>query len=217
MKRAPSPSESVESAAAVKRVVLDRGGPRYGRPVRRFGPPTALFSKPLAFLKYNLEHLESFTPDSTTLNCAFSLIVGATDFFVDEGKREANLKPNLRELLMGQNEWQEQSADQTTKSCGVWLEDHFGYLIVTLKNEPGLGGDPFLQGLLMYSMIITQEEVWDYPLFNNFPRTELHYKVRFIPQAIQRACHFVGYGGESSRHIDRYFHRRHIRGRVARY
>ena len=196
MKRAPSPSESVESAAAVKRVVLDRGGPRYGRPVRRFGPPTALFSKPLALLKYDLEHLESFTPDPTTLNRAFSLIVGATDFFVDESKREASLKPVLQGLLMGQNKWREQSADQTTKSCGVWLEDHFGYLIVTLKNEPGLGGDPFLQGLLMYGKIITQEKVQYRPLFNNFPCTESHYKVCLIPQAIQRACHSVGYGGE---------------------
>ena len=217
IKRAPSPSKSIESAAAVKRAVLDRGGPRYGRPAHRFGPPTALFSKPLALLKYSLEHLESFTPDSMTLNRAFSLIAGATGFFVDESKREASLKPVLQELLMGQNEWQEQTTDRTAESCGVWLEDHFGYLIITLKNEPGLGGDPFLQGLFVYSKITTQEEVRYFPFFNNLPCTESHYKVRPIPQAIQHACHSVGYGGEPSCHIDCYFHQRYIRGRVALY
>lgn len=37
-----------------------------------FRTTQALFSEPLAFLEYNLEHLESFTPHYTTIHHAFA-------------------------------------------------------------------------------------------------------------------------------------------------
>ena len=137
--------------------MLGDSGPRYGRPAHRFGPPTALFSKPLAILKYHLDNLESLTPDPTTLDRAFDLIVYAADFFHDEGWREAVLRPLLQGLLVGKNEWQWSTT--SARPDGVWLQGHFAYLTVTLKNESGLGGDPCLQGMISYGKIVTQEEV----------------------------------------------------------
>jgi len=46
------------------------------------------------------------------------------------------------------------------KSYGVWLEEFFAYLIIEMKNEPaGLGGDQFLQGLIVYNGILPQEKI----------------------------------------------------------
>ena len=144
--------------------MLGPGGPRYGRPTHRFGPPTALFSEPLALLEYDLGHLESFTPNSKMLDRVFDLIVISAGFFVDEKTREVGLKTILKNLLVGRNEWQqsiteEGSKKSSTKPDGVWLEGPFVYLIFELKNEPGLGGDPFLQGLGVYGKITALEKV----------------------------------------------------------
>ena len=141
--------------------MLGASGPRYGRPAHRFGPPTALFSEPLALLKYDLDHLESLTPepDRTTSDRAFDLIVSAADFFHDEVARERSLKPLLRGLLEGRSEWQRPTTGKSAIPDGVWLQGHFAYLIVELKNESGLGGDPSLQGMISYGKIVTQEEV----------------------------------------------------------
>ncbi|KAF9644443.1 hypothetical protein BDM02DRAFT_3190581 [Thelephora ganbajun] len=166
IKRAPSPSKGVKSTAAVMETVCGPGGPRYGRPSDRFGPPTALFSGPLAFLKYDLEHLESFAPDRVTLNSAFELVAIATDFFDEEGKREEALKPILQELLAGKNQ---PTADNAPKPDGVWFEGPFACLITQLKDDPGHGGDPFLQGLLVYGKTITQEEYTPYLKQSNVP------------------------------------------------
>ena len=162
--------------------MLGNSGPRYGRPAHRFGPHTALFSKPLALLKYHLDHLESLTPDPVTLDRAFDLIVCAAGFFLDEDDREAGLRHLFKGLLVGwnewkrniwqRNEWQMSTTGTSAKPDGVWLQGHFAYLIVTLKNESGLGGDPCLQGMVSYSKIVAQEEV----LFGIVPHptTSLH-------------------------------------------
>jgi len=42
---------------------------------------------------------------------------------------------------------------------GVLFEGTFAYLVFELKNEPGLGGDPFLQSLAVYNKIIKRKEV----------------------------------------------------------
>ena len=139
--------------------MLGPGGPRYGRPTHRFGPPTALFSEPLALLEYDLGHLESFTPDSRMLDSVFDLIVTSAGFFPDEKAREIGLKTVLKNLLVGRDEWQQSIAEEGSKSDGVWLEGPFVYLIFELKNEPGLGGDPFLQGLGVYGKITAHDKV----------------------------------------------------------
>ena len=158
IRHGPSPSDSVKSAAAIKETVSGPSGPRYGRPSHRYGLPTALFSEPLAFLKYNLEHLESFTPDHGVLGDTYALVTGSTDFFRDEAVREVFLKFALPGLV-GRNEWQQRTSDKKANLGGVWLEGNFAYLIVESKNEQGLGGDPFLQGLVRYGKIIAQKEV----------------------------------------------------------
>jgi len=50
-------------------------------------------------------------------------------------------------------------ADGAVNADRVWFEGFFVYLIFELKNEPGLGGDPFLHSLAVYSKIIRQKEV----------------------------------------------------------
>ena len=92
IKQGPSPSDSVKSAAAIKETVSGPSGPRYGRPSDHYGPPTALFSKPLAFLKYSFEHLESFAPDHGILDAAYDLDTDSADFFAVEALREMSLK-----------------------------------------------------------------------------------------------------------------------------
>ena len=134
-------------------------GPRYGRPSDRFGPPTALFSEPLALLKYGIDHLESFTPDSTTLDSAFLLVTTSTGFYAEEKMREEALKPILETLLPGDIKWQNPTVGGTPIADGAWFEGMFVYMILELKNEQGLRGDPFLQGLVTYGEVITQEKV----------------------------------------------------------
>jgi hypothetical protein len=65
----------------------------------------------------------------------------------------------LEELIPGNIVWEEPIGDRTGEPYGVWLEGMFTPLIVVLKKEQGLGGDPFLQGLLTYGKVATQESV----------------------------------------------------------
>jgi len=211
IQRAPSPSDSVKSASAVKDATDDPAGPRYGRPSHRFGPPTALFSKPLALLEYNLEHLESYSPGPPMLDLAFEFIVQATDFFPDEDQREGALKPILKTLLPGRSVWTRSTSGKTAKPNAVWLEDFFAYVVVELKNEPGLLGDPFLQGLL--AKLITQPEVLSRTPPNNSPPL-IYIVVRPIPRMDDRTCNSSVHSGEPSHHIYCCFHRRGVCGRV---
>ena len=140
--------------AAVTRIV----GPRYGRPSDRFGPPTALFDETLAILKYDLEHLEGLTPSPKSVDHAFDLVTTATNFFEKEEERGRSLRKHL-DPLVGNVSWGASIAGGTTTPDGVCLEGPFAYLIFELKNEPGLGGDPFLQSLIVYGKNIEQKAV----------------------------------------------------------
>jgi len=154
-----SPSDCVKSFAAIKETVLDRGGPRYGRPSDRFGPPTALFNDALAGLQYDLEHLEALTPQKANISHAFELVSRSAGFFHIEDRREENLRETLKNLLPGESKWKEKMAGGAIIPDGVWFEGSAVYMIFELKNEPGLGGDPSLQCLAVYSRIIQQKEV----------------------------------------------------------
>ncbi|KAF9648791.1 hypothetical protein BDM02DRAFT_3114786 [Thelephora ganbajun] len=213
-----SPSESVRSAAAVKEIVSGPSGPRYGRPSHLFGPPTALFSEPLALLKYDLEHLESFEPDPMTLDRAFELVVGATDFYDGEGKREVALKPILQGLLVGDSQWQMPTAGGTAKQDGIWFKGPFGYLIAELKNEPGLGGDPFLQGLVVYAKIITKNEYASYLGQSNMPiillaiagnrlvvSTAVFTNAIYADELLSTKLHLGPHGSDNVLHVARVF------------
>ena len=183
IKLGPSPFDSVKSPAAVKQTLTSRDGPRYGRPSDLFGPPTALFSKPLAFLKDRLDHLESFTPSGLTLDHAFDFVAQSTDFFADEEDREGALKPILESLLPGDAKWQEPIWGEAPAAEGAWVEGIFTYLIVEMKNEQGLGGDPFLQGLVSYGKTIAQETVLSILFLVQFASDSRHI-VRPIPQVV---------------------------------
>ena len=159
MKLADLPSDAVVSAAGVKGAVDRPSGPRYGRPSDHYGPPTALFSRDLARLEYNLKYPVVVAPDPGTVEFAFQLITTTTRFFDNETSRENPVRVILEAALGSKGQWQTSLSDKTTRPNGVWLESFFIYLVVEMKNEPGLGGDPFLQGLIVYSKIIAQEEV----------------------------------------------------------
>ncbi|KAF8318035.1 uncharacterized protein EI90DRAFT_3084491 [Cantharellus anzutake] len=157
MKMASSPSESVKSPGAIKSAVERSSGPRYGRPSDRFGPPTALFSPPLARLRHRIEHSDAI-PDRAVALATFSLIELSAGFYEDEIQREADLRILLKSLISGTSKWQTKIEDGSARPDGVWLLEGLAYLIVEIKNESGLGGDPFLQGLITYSKILAQEK-----------------------------------------------------------
>jgi hypothetical protein len=163
MRTTGSPSDSVKNPASVKEAVENPTGPRYGRPSDRFGPPTALFSPELALLRYDLEHLDALAPDSVGVSRAFAFIASAAGFFDDEDERRAELQPMLEDLLKGWGQWQVSIVDGSAKPDGVWLEGIFAYLIVEITGEPGLGGDPFLRSLVVYSKVIAQQKVLSSP------------------------------------------------------
>jgi len=91
---------------------------------------------------HDLDHLEAFTPSSLIAVFACNLIDIATAFFDEEGEREASLGYTLEGLFVGSAKWEHAAADGAVKPGGVWLEGLFAYLIVDIKDEPGLGGDP---------------------------------------------------------------------------
>ena len=154
-----SPSDCVKSISNVRETVTSARGPRYGRPSDRFGPPTALFSNPLAILRYNLEHLDGLTPDLEMITPAFDFVTAGAEFFDDEANRGKVLQNLLKNLLERDAQWQKPIEDWTAKPYGAWFEGLFAYLIFEMKNEPGLGGDPFLQALAVYSKIVQQKKV----------------------------------------------------------
>ncbi|KAF9779324.1 hypothetical protein BJ322DRAFT_1089798, partial [Thelephora terrestris] len=169
IQRGTSPSDCIKNPAAVKEISNDPNGPRYGRPCHRFGPPVALFSPPLALLKHQLDHLELLTPDPSTLDNAFDFVAQSADFHDNEHAREAALKPILGHLLPGDAQWQELTEGGKAKIDGAWTRDIFTYLIFELKNEQGLGGDPFLQGLVSYGKIVAQDKYAPYRERSNLP------------------------------------------------
>ena len=69
------------------------------------------------------------------------------------------MRPILDNLLPGNNKHQEAVANGLAKQYAVWCEGPFAYLILEIKNELGLSGDPFLQGLVAYSKITGQDKV----------------------------------------------------------
>ena len=154
-----SPSDCVQNAAGVQKTVLDPGGPRYGRPSDRFGPPVALFNNALAGLQYDLGHLETLTPFETAIPYAFDLVSRCTGFFDTEDQREKTLQDTLKALLPGESKWKEPIAGGTAKPNGVWFKGSAVYMIFELKNEPGLGGDPSLQSFAVYSKVVHRREV----------------------------------------------------------
>lgn len=87
-----STSDCVKSFTNISETVLSAGGPRHCRPSDRFGPPTALFDKALALLKYDLDHLEVFTPLVSEINPSFDLVTTATAFCGLAGEREVVLR-----------------------------------------------------------------------------------------------------------------------------
>ena len=134
-------------------------GPRFGRPSDRFGPPAVLFSPELAPLKRDLDHLNELPVDREIGGYAVNFTSTAASFFREESSREMALWPILGGLLAGECKWQPTIAGGSVRPDAVLLEDDFPYLIIEIKNEVGLGGDPFLQGLLLYSKFIAYEKV----------------------------------------------------------
>ena len=90
-------------------------------------------------MEYDPEH-DGFSPDSADTDRAFDLIANVTGFFDDEEEREVVLRPILERLLVGWSRWEAPIASESTEPRGVWLEGLFTYLIIGMKNEPGLGG-----------------------------------------------------------------------------
>ena len=176
MGTASTPSEIVRSPVTIKDAVEHPSGPRCGRPFDCFGPPPALFSAELALLKYDLDHLETITPNSTDAERAFNLIEHAGKKNGDRSEREMVLQFALERLLVGKSQWQVPISDGSATPHGVWLEGSLAYLLVEMKDEPGPWGDPLLQGLVTCGKILAQDKV-------PFPLRSLHF-TEMIPNSI---------------------------------
>ena len=101
---------------------------------------------------------------------------------------------------------QQPIADGAAKPGGVWLEDFFVFLVVKMENESALGGDPFLQSLIVYSKVISQEKA--IPPSFPFGSTEVPPTVSPVPWVVKLTGSSVRAGREPSRCIS-HFHRRH--------
>jgi len=124
-------------------------GPWCGRPFDRRGPPTTLFSPALALLNHDLEHLDALMPDCADVKFARSLIESVISSMSDPGERDVVLRSISRRFLEGTRE------RKGLTTGGTWLEETFAYPIIEIRR----GGDPLLQGLVVYSKTIAQEEV----------------------------------------------------------
>jgi hypothetical protein len=109
-------------------------------------------------LKYDLDHLETLMPHPTCTGGAHDLVITATNFFGDEDQRRDALKRIINTLVGKEGKFPGEVGKEA-KPDGLWVEGPFAYLVFELKNEPGLGGDPFLQGLATYGKIVKQDEV----------------------------------------------------------
>ena len=70
------------------------------------------------------------------------------------GDRQADaLAVCIKGLLTGHGQWQAPIAGTSVNPDAVWLEGLFAYMIIEIKNESGLGGDPFLQGSVLYNKL----------------------------------------------------------------
>ena len=106
-----------------------------------------------------MDHLEALTPHEENMTYALEFVSYSARFFDKEDQREEILRYTLKSLLSGKSEWQEPMVGGVIVPGGVWFERCAMYMIFQLKNEPGIGGDPFLQSLAVYSKIIQQKEV----------------------------------------------------------
>ena len=199
MRTIGSPSEIVKSPTSIKALLEAPNGPRYGRPSGRTGPPTALFSPALALLGHDLEHLDDVEPDAADIAFAFSLIENATGFTDDAGEREAVLRSILGRFL----------EDNSKGSGGTWLEGTFAYPIIEIKHEQGRGGDPFLQGLVVYSKTIAQEEVLFSPC--SFHSAVIPRTVSKIPRPVKPTSCPTRHRRDPAYRLHRYLHRLHLR------
>ena len=95
------------------------------------------------------------------ITSAFDFVTTGAEFFDDEKHRAKNLRKTLKDLLGDNAEWEKMMADGNAKPDGVWVEGphDFAYLVFEIKNEPGLGGDPFLKSLAVYGKIVEQKQV----------------------------------------------------------
>lgn len=179
------PDNCVRQISTIQEAVENARGPRYGRPSDRYGLPTALFNQELAILKYDLEHLEAFTPDCPTVENAFELVCSSTAFYPERYYREMCVGGIISALLPGGTSpmLPERTADGGVKPLGAWLEGLFAYLIFRQKDEQGLEGDPFLQSLLVYSKMISEKHVKPFPLPVTLLLTCLKQYAELIPRS----------------------------------
>jgi len=185
------PSEIIKSPTSIRAFV---------EAINRPGPPTALFSPELALLQYDLEHLDDLDPDPADLAFSRSLNENAGGPTNDAGEREAVLRLILGRFL------EKNSEGQVLTTGRTWLEGSFTYPIIEIMHG---FGDSSLQGLVVYSKTIAQEEVWFSlrPFYSAvIPRT-----VSKIPQPVEPASCPTRYLGEQARHFHCYLHRLRLR------
>lgn len=115
--------------------------------------------------------------------------MNSAEFYHSEAEREVTLRSDLRSLISGDMKWQEKLDNGSAQPDGVWIEEHFAYIIAEIENESGSAGDPILQGLIVHPKILTQGKVcitWIWPvcLLADMPR---------IAQTVYRTVKHAGH------------------------
>ena len=165
----PSGSQVVKSVKAIKNTVLSPDLPIcYGRPFNTHqGLPTSLYEPILADFCEEIRQLDTIyaEPPSDDLKDAAFFVRTCLQFFDSEDSRQQSLQSCL--LFQDANDdihWDSQTHSKETGSTGhptevgidiVWklfagTPGEAVYMILELKNEVGLYGDPFLQSIISY-------------------------------------------------------------------
>lgn len=108
------------------------------------------FCRKPALSKCEPEHLYLFAPDLLAVGHASYPTYNSIVFSNEDGERDLSsrsVRP-VEGFRVGKIRWQQSIANCAAEPDRVWLKPRtaFAYLIIQIRNGPGLEGDQFLQG-----------------------------------------------------------------------
>ena len=124
------------------------------------GAPAAIFNPVLAILQRRLEDLEKVDVSVTQVRLAIQYLQARLPYYTGELDRETAINGLVDAAIGMKGVWGLKiSWAGNIAPNAIWWSDEFPILILELKNSMGLGGDAFLQAVIVYSKLVTQEKV----------------------------------------------------------
>lgn len=119
------------------------------------------FPRKPALSKCEPEHLYLFAPDLPAVGHASGPTYNSI-VFSNEGERNLSLRSirPVEGFRVGKIRWQQSIANCAAEPDRVWLKPRtaFAYLIIQMRNGPGLEGDQFLQGSVCSNICTVAQE-----------------------------------------------------------